>query len=230
MQNSSPVTAVTGGSRGIGAAVVRRLAAGGHHVVIGYRDDVDAAAQVAADVQALGREAVIAAVDVTDPRSFDAFFGEAQDLGPLTGVVAAAGAVRGVGRLLDLDPSDVKQDLEVNLLGAVLTSRAAVHHLARGAGSLARRSTVTVGCLSRQYGESLARGPRIHEEQPLNFFNAKHPVTVIVLGVVFAGCGVFYGLSPSESGSRPAQQIIIAVVLVLIGLLFVVQGVGSKRR
>lgn len=136
MQNPSPVTAVTGGSRGIGAAVVRRLAAEGHHVVIGYRDDVDAAAQVAADVQALGREAVIASVDVTDPRSLDAFFGEAQDLGSLTGVVAAAGAVRGVGRLLDLDPSDVKQDLEVNLLGAVLTSRAAVQHLARGAGSL----------------------------------------------------------------------------------------------
>ncbi|MBT1598188.1 MULTISPECIES: hypothetical protein [Curtobacterium] len=64
----------------------------------------------------------------------------------------------------------------------------------------------------------------------MNFFNAKRPVTVIVLGVVFAACGVLYGLSPSESGARPIQQIIIAVILVLIGLLFVVQGVGSKRR
>lgn len=64
----------------------------------------------------------------------------------------------------------------------------------------------------------------------MNFFNAKRPVTVIVLGVVFAACGVFYGLSPSGSGVRPPQQIIIAVVLVLIGLLFVVQGVGSRRK
>lgn len=136
MQNPLPVTAVTGGSRGIGAAVVRRLAAEGHHVIIGYRDDADAAAQVAAEVRALGREAVTAAVDVTDPQSLDAFLGEAQNLGQLTGVVAAAGAVRGVGRLLDLDPADLKKDLEVNLLGAVLTSRAAVHHLGRAGGSL----------------------------------------------------------------------------------------------
>ena len=64
----------------------------------------------------------------------------------------------------------------------------------------------------------------------MNFFNAKRPVTVIVLGVVFAACGVLYGLSPSESEARPIQQIIIAVILVLIGLLFVVQGVGSRRR
>ncbi|WP_420363677.1 hypothetical protein AABM26_04940 [Curtobacterium aetherium] len=64
----------------------------------------------------------------------------------------------------------------------------------------------------------------------MNFFDAKRPVTVIVLGVVFAAFGVFYGFWPSDSGSRPAQQIVIAVVLVLIGLLFVVQGVGSRRR
>jgi len=64
----------------------------------------------------------------------------------------------------------------------------------------------------------------------MTFFNAKRPVTVIVLGVLFAACGIFYGFSPSDSGSRPLQQIVVAVVLVLIGLLFVVQGVGSRRR
>lgn len=64
----------------------------------------------------------------------------------------------------------------------------------------------------------------------MNFFNARRPVTVIVLGVIFAACGVLYGLSPSGTGSPSAQQIIIATVLVLIGVLFVVQGVGSKRR
>lgn len=74
------------------------------------------------------------------------------------------------------------------------------------------------------------RRPLTCKEHPINSCNAKRPVTVIVLGVVFAACGVFYGLSPSESGVRPPQQIIIAVVLVLIGLLFVVQGIGSRRK
>lgn len=52
------------------------------------------------------------------------------------------------------------------------------------------------------------RRPLIRKVYLINFFNAKRPVTVIVLGVVFAACGVFYGLSPSESGVRPPQQII----------------------
>ncbi|MBA8816943.1 NAD(P)-dependent dehydrogenase (short-subunit alcohol dehydrogenase family) [Microbacterium halimionae] len=136
MNSAQAVTAVTGGSRGIGAAIARRLAADGHDVVIGYRDDSTAADEVAAHVRKLDRSAIVAAVDVTDPQSLDSFLKQARQLGRLTGVVAAAGAVRGVGRLIDLDPADLKHDLEVNLLGAVLTSRAAVEHLAESAGSL----------------------------------------------------------------------------------------------
>jgi NAD(P)-dependent dehydrogenase (short-subunit alcohol dehydrogenase family) len=136
MDISPPVTAVTGGSRGIGAAVVRRLASEGHHVVIGYRADRDAADEAAAHVRDCGHEAVVAPVDVTDERSLDRFLGEAKHLGQLRNVVAAAGAVRGVGRLVDLDPADIRRDLEVNLLGAVLTSRAAVEHLSGHGGSL----------------------------------------------------------------------------------------------
>lgn len=92
------------------------------------------------------------------------------------------------------------------------------------------RSAVTVSSANRQHEERPYSAAAAHEEHLINFFNAKRPVTVIVLGVVFAACGVFYGLSPSDSGARPPQQIIIAVVLVLIGLLFVVQGIGSRRR
>jgi NAD(P)-dependent dehydrogenase (short-subunit alcohol dehydrogenase family) len=136
MSTTRAVTAVTGGSRGIGAAVVRRLAADGHDVIIGYQTDERAATEVAAHVRGLGRSAVVAAVDVTDALSLDAFLREAQVLGQLTGVVAGAGAVRAVGALVDLDPADLRHDLDVNLLGAVLTSRAAVDHFGATGGSL----------------------------------------------------------------------------------------------
>ncbi|WIB26994.1 SDR family oxidoreductase [Curtobacterium sp. MCSS17_015] len=132
----SGLIAVTGGSRGIGAAVVERAAAAGSDVLIGFRGEEDAAQTVAEQVRRTGRQAVTARVDVTDPQSLDDFLRAGTSLGPLTGLVASAGAVQAVGRLVDLDPESIKRDLEVNLLGAVLTARAAIPYLAQSRGSM----------------------------------------------------------------------------------------------
>ncbi|KTR94254.1 oxidoreductase [Microbacterium testaceum] len=136
MDQPAHVTAITGASRGIGAAVARRLAAEGHGVVIGYRRDRDAAVAVATDVAELGGAASVAYVDVTDAASLTAFFDSAAELGPLTGVVASAGAVRAVGDLRELTPDDLRRDIDVNLLGAVLTAQASIVHLEKTRGSL----------------------------------------------------------------------------------------------
>ncbi len=136
MDQTAHVTAITGASRGIGAAVARRLAAEGHAVVIGYRSDRDAAVAVATDVAKLGGAASIARVDVTDAASLTTFFDSAAELGPLTGVVASAGAVRAVGNLSELNTDDLRRDIDVNLLGAVLTAQASIVHLEKTRGSL----------------------------------------------------------------------------------------------
>jgi NAD(P)-dependent dehydrogenase (short-subunit alcohol dehydrogenase family) len=131
------VTAVTGGSRGIGAATVLRLAAAGGAVAVGYQTDRDAALAVAADAERKGGRAVPIQVDVTQADSLADFLdGAASQLGPVDGVVANAGAVRAVGRLVELDPEAISRDLEVNLLGTVLTCRAAIPHLQRTEGAL----------------------------------------------------------------------------------------------
>lgn len=136
MHDTRPVTAITGGSRGIGAALARRLAADGHDVLIGYNRDRDAAQAVAAHAVDAGATADVAAVDVTDAASLAAFFERAVLMGPLTGVVASAGAVLAVGDLAEQDPDDLRRDIDVNLLGAVLTARAAIPHLSRTRGSI----------------------------------------------------------------------------------------------
>ena len=64
--NAHPITLVTGGSRGLGRATVRHLAAQGHDLVLTYRDRADEAQAAVAEVQALGRRAVALRLDVAE--------------------------------------------------------------------------------------------------------------------------------------------------------------------
>lgn len=140
MKSQKPLTVVTGGSRGIGKAIALRLAADGHDVVVGFRSDASAANAVVQQILTSGRTAAAISVDITDPDSVAAFFAEASSIGSLTGVVANAGRVQAVGALVDLDPVELRRDLEVNLLGAVLTCQAAIPYLAATGGAM-----VTIG-------------------------------------------------------------------------------------
>lgn len=129
-----PLTVVTGGSRGIGAAVCARLAADGHDLVVGYRSGRDAAEAVAEQVRAAGRRALAVAVDTADAASVDALFDEAATLSTVTGLVNNAGMSGPVGRLADADPAGLSRALDVNLLGYLLCARRAVRDLAASGG------------------------------------------------------------------------------------------------
>lgn len=127
------VTVVTGGSRGIGAAICLRLAAEGHDVAVGYRSDAEAAEGVAEGVRALGRAAVAVAVDTADAADVDGLFDTAAArLGPVTGLVNNAGVSGPVGPLADADPEGMRQALEVNILGYLLCARRAIGDMTAG--------------------------------------------------------------------------------------------------
>lgn len=130
----SRLTVVTGGSRGIGAAISRRLAREGHDVVITYRQDEDAAERVAADVRGTGRRALTVALDVTDRDSVAGLFAQVRVFGSLTGLVNNAGSASAVGPLETNDLDAVRRDLEVNLFGTIACTQHAIGLLRLGGG------------------------------------------------------------------------------------------------
>jgi NAD(P)-dependent dehydrogenase (short-subunit alcohol dehydrogenase family) len=138
-----PVTVVTGGSRGIGAATCLRLAADGHDLVVGYVRDAAAAESVAGGVRAAGARCVTVRVDTTVEADVEGLFDTAEEhLGPVTGLVNNAGVTGPLGRLADADTADLRRVVEVNLLGTLLCSRrAAVLMAGRGSGVIVNVSS-----------------------------------------------------------------------------------------
>ncbi|SCF11742.1 NAD(P)-dependent dehydrogenase, short-chain alcohol dehydrogenase family [Micromonospora coriariae] len=128
----APVTVITGGGRGIGAATARRLAAAGHHIALCYRRDDAAAGAVLADLRATGVRAVAVRADTTDPDQVGALFDAAAQLGPLTGLVNNAGVTSPIGPFTELRVDDLRRVVDVNLVGYVLCAQQAARRLTDG--------------------------------------------------------------------------------------------------
>jgi 3-oxoacyl-[acyl-carrier protein] reductase len=122
---------VTGGSRGIGRAVVLELASSGITVAFTYRSNHQAADALCQEVKEQGGEAVGFAQDVTDFEGAKAVLAEAQErFGPITMLVNNAGITRDKPLVL-MQEDDWRSVIETNLYGTINFSRAAVHGFMR---------------------------------------------------------------------------------------------------
>ncbi|WP_432545373.1 SDR family oxidoreductase [Kineococcus sp. SYSU DK004] len=125
---------VTGGSRGIGAAVVRALAARGTPVCFSYATHREAAEAVVAQAEELGTTAVAVRADVAEEADVRRLFAAADRLGPLAGLVNNAGQVAAQSPVVDLEPARIRRLLDVNVLGAFLCAQEAVRRLVPAGG------------------------------------------------------------------------------------------------
>jgi len=129
------VMLVTGGSRGIGAAVARLGAERGYDVAIAYRAEHERAEQVAELVRARGGRAHAVQADVRDPAQVARLFDEtSRVLGAPDALVISAGITGRASCLADADVSVLQQTLDINVLGALLSAREAVRRMARSRG------------------------------------------------------------------------------------------------
>lgn len=145
---SRPVALVSGGSRGIGRAVVRKLAEHGYDVAFCFRSRQHAAEEAAEEARRAGARALVKQADVTDPLEVRAFVAQAEaELGPLATVVTSAGIIRDRS-LLMMGDDDWDEVLATNLTGTFQVCRAAVFPMMKRR----RGSIVNISSASGVYG------------------------------------------------------------------------------
>ena len=126
---------VTGGARGIGAAVCRGAGALGWSVTVNYRADAAAAEATARAVREAGGRARAIRADVTREAEVIALFDRAAEaLGPLTHVVVNAGVVAPAAKLADMSLARMARVIETNVMSALLTAREAARRLSTARG------------------------------------------------------------------------------------------------
>jgi 3-oxoacyl-[acyl-carrier protein] reductase len=127
---------VTGGSRGIGAAVVRRLANDGANVAFTYQKNSDAAAEVTNAVRAANRRALAIQADSGNPEAVAGAVDRAvAELGRLDILVSSAGTLL-FKPVSEFTVDDFDHMVAVDLRGAFVASRAAAGHMSAGGGRI----------------------------------------------------------------------------------------------
>ena len=131
----SKVLIVTGGSRGIGAAVCRLAARDGWDVAVNYAGNKAAAEAVAADVRAAGRRASVIQGDMSKEADVIALFEKAEaELGPVTGLAANAGVTGKITKVADMSVAAMQDVVGLNVIGLMIQNREAVRRMSTKLG------------------------------------------------------------------------------------------------
>jgi 3-oxoacyl-[acyl-carrier protein] reductase len=140
---------VTGGSRGIGRAIVLRLATQGADVAFSYKGNEAAARATAAEVGKLGRKAVPMQGDATDPAAAEALVKAALEaFGKVDILVNNAGITRD-DLIMRMSPEAWREVLETNLFGAFYAIKAVTRPMLKAKGG----RIVNITSVSGQAGQ-----------------------------------------------------------------------------
>ena len=126
------VALVTGGSRGIGAAIAKRLAADGASVAITYAKDADAASSVVKAIEQAGGKAIAIQADAADAEAVkDAVEKTVATLGRLDVLVNNAGTAI-PKKFEDATLEELDRVIDINLRGTFVATQAALKHMNNG--------------------------------------------------------------------------------------------------
>ena len=149
--NQQKVALVTGASRGIGAAIAKRLGKDGFMVVVNYAGSAKAAKEVVEDIEAAGGRAITAQADVSDAAAVKRMFDSAEAAFGGVDVLVNNAGVMMLSPLATTDDENFSKQIDINLKGTFNTLREASTRL-RSGGSIVNFSTTVVGLKLESYG------------------------------------------------------------------------------
>ncbi|MEY2448688.1 MAG: hypothetical protein QOH79_2164 [Acidimicrobiaceae bacterium] len=142
---------ITGGGRGIGAAVAKEMAAQGWDICVAYLQDEAAVRNVIASCEILGRRAMAVQADVASETDVIALFATADRLGPLGALVNNAAMVLPPNRVEDCEGAALTRLFAVNIVGPFLCARQAIGRMSTRHGG-AGGCIVNVSSIGARHG------------------------------------------------------------------------------
>src|SRR5256886_15475430 len=126
------IALITGGSRGIGAAIAKRLAADGADLAITYTKGADAAASVVKEIERVGRKAIAIQADATDAGAVEAAVEKVVGtFGRLDVLVNNAGTAI-PKRFEETTLEELDRVIDINVRGTLVATQAALKHMGEG--------------------------------------------------------------------------------------------------
>ncbi len=139
---TNKVAVVTGASKGIGAAIAKRLAAEGASVVVNYASSKSAAEQVVADILHQGGKAVAVQADVSKAEDVTRLFSATKHAFGAVDILVNNAGIYIPAPVADLDEASARKQYDLNVLGLLLTTKAALAHFNPAGGSVVNISSV----------------------------------------------------------------------------------------
>jgi len=163
MNTFSRVVLITGGSRGLGRNAALALAADGADIVLTYRSQADAAQQVVAQIQALGRRAAALPLDVADSGSFAGFAAQVRQTLQGWGASRLQGLLNNAGEglyapIAETTPEQFDHLVAVHLKGPYFLTQALLPLIADGGRILNVSSGLARFSLPGSSGYAMMKG------------------------------------------------------------------------
>jgi 3-oxoacyl-[acyl-carrier protein] reductase len=136
------VAVVTGASKGIGAAIAKQLAADGAQVVVNYATSREGANKVVEEIKDAGGDAIAVGASIPNEGDIEKLFAETRKVyGKLDILVNNAG-VYAFGPLEEVTVDEYRRQYDTNVLGLLLTTKAALPYFPEDGGSVVNVSSV----------------------------------------------------------------------------------------